>query len=136
MFAPADYPPVSMPNTRRQGAAYSQSRKRFEGVAARHIVLARYVLTRFLDSGRLRRMAKELTVREMASMGGRARSRKYSKRDMKAWGQLGGRKPKLSKLEWARLFYMLRAGKTQGECAREFNICARTIGRALAKARA
>jgi hypothetical protein len=80
-------------------------------------------------------MAKQLTVRAMARMGGRARSKKYSKPQMKAWGKMGGRKPKLDAQDWARLFYMLRAGKTQGECAREYKICTRTIGRALVKAR-
>jgi DNA-binding NarL/FixJ family response regulator len=80
-------------------------------------------------------MAKELTVREMASMGGRARAEKYSKRQLKAWAKLAGRKPKLSEREWTRLFLMLKAGKTQGECAREFNISTRTIGRAVAKRR-
>jgi DNA invertase Pin-like site-specific DNA recombinase len=78
-------------------------------------------------------MAKELTAREMASMGGRARCEKYSKRQLKAWAKLGGRNPKLGEQEWAELFAMLKAGKTQEECAREFNISTRTIGRAVAK---
>ena len=77
-------------------------------------------------------MAKEMTVREMAAMGGRARSEKYSKHQIKAWAKLGGRKPKLTEKEWARLFAALKAGRTQGECAREFGISMRTIGRAVA----
>jgi hypothetical protein len=81
-------------------------------------------------------MAKEWTVREMASMAARARPKKYSQRQRQAWGKMGGRPPKLSERDWARLFYMLRAGKTQGECAQEFKITTRTIGRALVKARA
>jgi len=80
-------------------------------------------------------MAKELTARDMASMGGRARAEKYSKRQLRAWAKLAGRKPKLSAEEWAELFAMLKAGKTQDECAREFNISTRTIGRAVAKGR-
>jgi predicted DNA-binding protein (UPF0251 family) len=80
-------------------------------------------------------MARELTARAMESRGGRARSKKYSKRQSEASGKTVGRKPKLSELEWARMFYMLRAGKTQVDCAREFNISTRTIGRALLKAR-
>lgn len=80
-------------------------------------------------------MAKELTVREMASMGGRARAEKYSKRQLKAWAKLAGRKPKLTDKDWAQLFAMLKAGRTQEECAREFGICTRTIGRAVAKGR-
>ncbi|MGO8816558.1 MAG: helix-turn-helix domain-containing protein [Terriglobia bacterium] len=96
---------------------------------------ARYVLTAIRERARLRRMAKEMTVREMASKGGRARSKIYSKRQRKEWGKLGGRPPKLSETDWARIFYLLRAGKSQVECARAFKICTRTIGRALLKAR-
>jgi len=80
-------------------------------------------------------MARELTVREMASMGGRARAEQYSKRQLRAWAKLAGRKPKLSAQEWEELFAMLKAGKNQDECAREFNISTRTIGRAVAKGR-
>jgi hypothetical protein len=81
-------------------------------------------------------MGKELTVREMASMGGLARARKYSKRQLRQWAKLAGRKPKLTGKEWTRLFAMLSAGKTQLECAHEFGISTRTIGRAVAKRRA
>ena len=78
-------------------------------------------------------MAKELTVRELASMGGKARSEKYGRRQLRAWAKLGGRKPKLSEKRWARVFAMLKAGKTQEQCAREFGISMRTVGRAVAK---
>jgi hypothetical protein len=78
-------------------------------------------------------MARELTVREMASMGGRARAEKYSKRQLREWAKLAGRKPKLTEKQWAQAFRMLQAGKTQGECAREFGISTRTIGRAVAR---
>jgi hypothetical protein len=77
-------------------------------------------------------MTKELTVREMASMGGRARSEKYSKRQLKAWAKLGGRSPKLSEKQRAQLFSMLKGGKTQAQCAREFGISTRTVGRIVA----
>lgn len=80
-------------------------------------------------------MAKELTVRAMASMGGVARARKYSKRQLREWAKLAGRKPKLSEKEWTCLFAMLSAGKTQEECARKFGISTRTIGRAVARQR-
>ncbi len=80
-------------------------------------------------------MAKELTVHELASMGGRARSKKYGKRQRRAWAKLGGRKPKLNERQLARLFAMLGAGKTQEECARKFGISTRTIGRAVEKRR-
>ena len=99
----------------------------------RHKVLERYVFTEMLVYVKVRRMAKELTAREMASMGGRARSEKYSARQIKEWGAMGGRKPKLSEQEWTELFAMLEANKTQEECARKFNISTRTIGRAVAK---
>jgi DNA invertase Pin-like site-specific DNA recombinase len=78
-------------------------------------------------------MAKELTVREMASMGGKARAAKYSKRQLRAFAKDAGRKPKLGDREWAALFAMLKAGRTQAECAREFGISTRTIGRAVAR---
>ena len=78
-------------------------------------------------------MAKELTIREVASMGGRARSEKYDKGQLTAWATLGGRKPKLTKKEWKRVFAVLDSGKTHAECAREFGISTRTIGRAVAR---
>jgi DNA-binding CsgD family transcriptional regulator len=80
-------------------------------------------------------MAKELTLREMASMGGRARSEKYSKRQLRAWAKLGGRKPKLSEMQRARLFRWLKEGRTQEECARDFDISRRTVGRYLRQLR-
>jgi DNA invertase Pin-like site-specific DNA recombinase len=81
-------------------------------------------------------MGKELTVRQMASMGGLARAEKYGKRQLREWAKLAGRKPKLTGKEWKRLFRMLRAGKTQSECAGEFGISTRTIGRAVARRKA
>ena len=43
-------------------------------------------------------MAKKpaLTITEFAKMGGRATLRKYGKRQLRAWGKLGGR-PKKSR---------------------------------------
>jgi hypothetical protein len=81
-------------------------------------------------------MGRELTVRETASRRGRATPKLYIERQRQAWRSMGGRPPKLTEQDWARLFYMLRAGKTQADCAREFKITTRTIGRALVKARA
>jgi hypothetical protein len=34
---------------------------------------------------------KPLTIQEFATMGGRARARKYGKRQLRKWGKLGGR---------------------------------------------
>jgi hypothetical protein len=42
------------------------------------------------------RISKPLTIQEFARMGGHARARKYGKRQLRAWGKLGGR-PRKSK---------------------------------------
>jgi hypothetical protein len=39
---------------------------------------------------------KAITVKELGRLGGLARARKYSKRQIRRWGKLGGR-PKKSK---------------------------------------
>jgi hypothetical protein len=80
-------------------------------------------------------MGKELTQREMASMGAKALREKYSKRQLKTWAAMGGRPVKLSEKDRARLVEMLRAGKTQAECAGEFRVATRTICRTLARLR-
>jgi hypothetical protein len=80
-------------------------------------------------------MSKELTQREMASMGAKALRQKYSKRQLKTWAAMGGRPVKLSDKDRARLLEMLRAGKTQEECGSEFGVSSRTIGRTLARLR-
>ena len=41
---------------------------------------------------------RELRIGEVAAMGGRARARKYSKRQVREWGRLGGR-PRKKKLK-------------------------------------
>lgn len=118
------------------GPSWKKSRAKHNFLPIRRILHTGYVLTHFPKADKLRRMVKELTVSEMAPMGGRARSKMSSKRQIKGSGKRGGRRPKLNERDWARLFYMLRAGKTQVECARQFKITTRTIGRALAMARA
>lgn len=80
-------------------------------------------------------MAKELTVREMASMGGRARAKAYSKAQLRAWGKQGGRPAKLDGHLLARLRKLLAKGKSQGECAKESGISVRTVGRIVAQFR-
>ncbi len=77
----------------------------------------------------LRRMAKELTVREMARMGGLARAKAHSKAQIRAWGKQGGRPHVLSRTAQARLVRMLRDGKTQAECAAILQVSVRSIGR-------
>jgi hypothetical protein len=78
-------------------------------------------------------MSKELTQREMASMGAKALRKKYSKRQLKAWAAMGGRPFKLSEKDRTRLLEMLKGGKTQEACGREFGVSSRTIGRMLAR---
>ena len=81
-------------------------------------------------------MAKELTVREMASMGGRARAKTYSKAQLRAWGKQGGRPGALDGRAIARLKNLLAVGKSQAECARMFGVSVRTIGRVVARIKA
>jgi transposase len=57
-------------------------------------------------------MSKELTQREMASMGAKALRQKYSKRQLKNWAAMGGRPVKLSEKDRTRLLEMLKAGKS------------------------
>src|SRR5512136_1948053 len=80
-------------------------------------------------------MAKELTVREMASMGGRARAKAYNKAQLRAWGRRGGRPASLDGKALARLKALLSRGKSQAECAAELGVSTRTIGRAVARIR-
>ena len=78
-------------------------------------------------------MAKELTVREMASMGGRARAKTYSKAQLRAWGKQGGRSAKLDGRTAARLRRLLAEGKSQVECASILGVSVRTVGPAVAR---
>jgi hypothetical protein len=43
------------------------------------------------------RTSKAVTVKELARLGGLARVRKYSKRQIRRWGKLGGRPKKAAK---------------------------------------
>jgi len=47
---------------------------------------------------------KALTVHELARLGGLARARKYSKRQLRAWSKLGGRPRKRTKGQLASIF--------------------------------
>jgi len=76
-------------------------------------------------------MAKELTVREMASMGGRARAKARTKAEIRAWGKQGGRPVVLFGKALRQLEALLRRGKSQAECAKVFRVSVRTIGRAV-----
>lgn len=81
-------------------------------------------------------MAKELTVREMASMGGVARAKTHSKAQLHEWGKQGGRPAKLNEKGLARLRELLASGKTQAECAKALRVSVRTIGRAVGQTKA
>ena len=78
-------------------------------------------------------MAKELTVREMARMGGRARAKAHSRAQIRRWGKRGGRPVKLDQKGRARLKRFLATGKSQAECAAELGVSVRTIGRVVAR---
>ena len=81
-------------------------------------------------------MAKERTVREMASMGGRARAKAYSKAQLRVWGEQGGRPVALDRKALARLQRLLSAGKSQTECAAILGVSVRTVGRVVARFKA
>jgi len=65
----------------------------------------------------------------MASMGGRARAKTYSKAQLRKWGKLGGRPTTLGRKARARLQKLLASGKYQAECAAILGVSVRTIGR-------
>ncbi len=81
-------------------------------------------------------MAKELTVREMASMGGRARAKAYNKAQLRIWGKQGGRPALLDRKAFTRLMKMLTAGQGQAECAKSLGGSVRTIGLIVATLKA
>jgi DNA invertase Pin-like site-specific DNA recombinase len=76
---------------------------------------------------------KPMTVAEMARMGGLARAKRYSKDQLRAWGEEGGRPVALDRRALARLRKLLRAGKSQAECATILGVSVRTIGRVVAR---
>ena len=76
-------------------------------------------------------MAKELAVREMASMGGRARAAKYTRKQLRDFAKGAGRPAKLDNATLSRLRALLKSGKTQKECAELLGVSVRTVGRAV-----
>jgi hypothetical protein len=79
---------------------------------------------------------KPMTVAEMASMGGRARTAKYSHEEICEFARDAGRPAKLDGRARRRLKQLLEAGRSQAECATELGVSPRTIGRAVARMRA
>jgi hypothetical protein len=78
---------------------------------------------------------KPMTVVEMASMGGIARAKVYSKAQLRTWGKRGGRPTSLDGKAIARLRRLLSAGKSQAECATTLGVSVRTVGRVVARAK-
>jgi hypothetical protein len=78
---------------------------------------------------------KPMTVAEMASMGGRARSAKYSTEQLRKFAKNAGRPAKLDRKGLATLKRLLATGTTQAECAAILGVSVRTIGRAVARMR-
>jgi hypothetical protein len=66
-------------------------------------------------------------------LGGRARAKTYSKAQLRAWGEQGGRSGKLDRKAFARLRKLLASGMSQAECASKIGVSARTVGRAVAR---
>jgi hypothetical protein len=79
---------------------------------------------------------KPMTVTEMARMGGLARAQAYSKAQIRAWGKQGGRPVSWDGKVLARLRGLLRAGKSQAECATVLGVSVRTVGRLVARMKA
>ena len=77
-------------------------------------------------------MAKQWTASEMGRKGGSIRAERFSKRQIAAWGKLGGRPPALDAKALAKLKGLLSKGRTQAECAKVLGVSTRTISRTLA----
>jgi DNA-binding NarL/FixJ family response regulator len=77
-------------------------------------------------------MAKELTQRQMASMGGKSRARRHTKREISAWGALGGRPRALTPDAMRELLRLEKRGLTQREIAGQLGVSLSTVVRALA----
>jgi len=76
---------------------------------------------------------KPITANEMGRRGGTTRAKRYSRAQIRAWGKLGGRPPKLDSAALAKLRSMLRRGDSKAEAAKGFGISVRTLDRYLAR---
>jgi hypothetical protein len=72
---------------------------------------------------------KPITANEMGRRGGTSRAKQYGKAQIRAWGKLGGRPPKLDKATMGKLRGMLREEIPKGEIARRLGISTRTVTR-------
>jgi hypothetical protein len=75
---------------------------------------------------------KPITASEMGHRGGTTRAKRYSLAQIRAWGKLGGRPPKLDRAALARLRNMLRQGDSKAKAAKRLGISVRTLERYLA----
>jgi DNA invertase Pin-like site-specific DNA recombinase len=74
-------------------------------------------------------MAKEWTASEMARKAGRLRAEHFSKRQISAWGKLGGRPSALTGKARERLERMLEDERPRAQIAKAFGVSLRTVGR-------
>lgn len=103
----------------------------------RHNMHVTYALNDRTERATLRPMReKPMTVTEFARMGGLARAKAHSKKQIREWGRRGGRPPKFTAPELGKLRKWLAAGKTQAQCAEALGVSTRTAGRAVQKLRA
>jgi hypothetical protein len=78
---------------------------------------------------------RPMTVTEMARMGGLARAKAYSKAQLRVWAKQGGRPASLDGKALAQLSALLKADKSQAECAAILGVSVRTVGRVVARIR-
>ena len=74
-------------------------------------------------------MAKELTVREMARMGGHARAQAHSKAELRDWGKRGGRPLALSPKQIQRIAERTGQGISREIISQRLGVSMRTVGR-------
>jgi len=67
---------------------------------------------------------------ELGARGGKARARRHARTQLRAWGRLGGRTPRLDAKALARLRQLLAKGKSQAECAGILGVSCSTVARA------
>jgi hypothetical protein len=75
---------------------------------------------------------KPITASEMGHRGGTTRAKRHSRVQIRGWGKLGGRPPKLDRAALARLRNMLRQGDSKAKAAKRLGISVRTPERYLA----
>lgn len=72
---------------------------------------------------------RPITANEMGRKGGTTRAKRYSKAQIRAWGKLGGRPPKLGPSEIDQLHKWVRHGEPKAVVARKLGISTRTLDR-------